>query len=165
MNYFYKVYGKFENANIRIFFSHIQSLEELRKHRLKINDFSLTATLIKRKANNKIINFDQLAETDFVLFIITLMHLEGNKKIFRYPWFPCTSVHKRYSIHEIFIKCSSNRYFEKVKDLFGVNNASEFKKLINDVIESGKDREFYRFEYGIQNIEVATNLDNLAVFD
>lgn len=91
---------------------------------------SPTGALINARLNTQIANIDQLAQADFIAFLIP----ELNKKTGDYDWinwFPRMAVYytSRRSPHEIFARATSKSYFDRIKTLFLVENKQDLEPL------------------------------------
>lgn len=126
--------GVFNNYN-RIF-------DQFRNSRLDLKRVSVSSDLIKERASNKYISFEEIHDTDIVLhFSGILIHDDG--------WFPRLSIFRTLNGNPRLIqKMKSKRYFEKVKSIFGINSKDElFEKIgtINKNIYDGYSRYHYDF--------------------
>lgn len=108
---------------------YIDSLEEHRNKRLSLKRVSVHADMIKQRATNVSIKFDDLMQADFVLY------LRGCQiKDYGVMWWPISLI---YSINyhypfEIFARAKSRAYFNRMKYLFGIENVEEFKNIISN---------------------------------
>lgn len=107
-----------------LFNNYNRYLDEHRNGRLKLNRVSVSADLIKERATNHIITFEDIIETDLLLhYCGLLMH-----KTF---WFPRLSIYNsRSGRPKIIQRMKSKRFFEKVKPIFNINSKTDlFEKL------------------------------------
>lgn len=63
-------------------------------------------------------------------------------EINNWRWFPLTYIYATRKKFEFFYKITSKRHFEKVKKIFAVETASEFKKKLNELKDSDKGNDF-----------------------
>jgi len=126
-----------------IFNKHNRLLDEFRNQRLKLNRVSVSSDLLKERATNQIISFDELVETDLILHYAGLL-------IHNDSWFPRLSIFRpRYSLPKLIQRMKSKRYFEKVKQLFGVNDKNELLEKIKKIDKNtynGYSRIYYNFK-------------------
>lgn len=156
--------GELRNSGIEIFNSYIGSLDEIRNKRLNLRRVSITADLIKQRANLQNINFDKIIEADLVLHYLT--NLEGNN----YAWFPRCSVYspRFFSRIELFERMVSLQHFNKIKTLFRVEDIDSFKRKYQSYlsrVEEGSQRHFVSFEYEIPPIERVFNIEKIGTIE
>jgi hypothetical protein len=103
---------------------HLKSLE-YRNDRLKLNRMSLHADLLANRSNGTSVSFQQLMQTDFILFIRDCLDYT---RINREPrWFPVTLLfaERQYGPFEIFARSQSVKYFDKIKQIFDINTKDD----------------------------------------
>lgn len=152
--------GELKNSGIEIFNSYIRSLDEIRNKRLTLRRISITADLIKQRANRQDISFDKIIETDLVLHYIT--NLEGNN----HAWFPRCSVYgSKFSNQiELFERMVSIQHFNRIKVLFRVEDIASLKKKLSDYlsrIEEGSQKYYDSWDYNIPPLEKVIDLENI----
>lgn len=160
----YDNFNELRSSGIDIFNSYILSLDEIRNKRLNLRRISLTADLIKQRANRKDINFDHIIETDLILYYIT--ELERNN----FSWFPrCSVYNSRFSNNiELFERMISSQHFNKIKILFKVNNFDELKKKMSvylEHIEEGGHKYSNQWDYDIMPLEQVINLEKISTVE
>ncbi len=102
-----------------------RSLEEIRKERLNLDRLSVTAHIIKERADKGPVPFGQIREADIVLFYLTLLRKAEN--LIRKRWFPNTCAYCDYhSKFEFFKRAISRQHFDKLKVLFSAKDKSDF---------------------------------------
>lgn len=74
-------------------------------------------------------------------------------------WYPTTGCYNRKV--EILPRLISKRYFEQVKALFGVNNVTEFKKLLDGIKSKPLNDPYYR----IPSIKQGLLYDKVCMMD
>lgn len=150
--------GELSNLGIEGFNSYIRSLDEIRNKRLNLRRISVTADLIKQRADRPNIKFDKIIETDLVLYYLT--NLEGN----RFAWFPRCSVYnpRFWGRIELFEKMISLQHFNRIKVLFQVEDIDSFKKKYQNYlirIEEGSQRHYVSFDYEIPPLEKVVKIE------
>lgn len=157
----YYVYTGYERGayDFPIFNSYINSIEQYRKQRLKLNRISITADLLKERSDLKLLSFDDIMQADFILALKSTFDKDGK---YNY-WFPRTLVYKGWHSQQpfpIFLKAESKRYFDIVCKLFMVNNKDE---LIQKYEKASEVFEFsnWRFDYSSIPFKAYLNLDKL----
>lgn len=126
-----------------------ESLDKIRNERLDLRRVSVSADLIRQRADNPKYTFQKIIECDVLLYYITTLQTKGNHSIRTVQWFPHTSSHEIYSL-PIIQKLISDRHFQKVKVLFDVQTVEELKSKVWDAINKGLDnfqRFYYEFPY------------------
>jgi len=139
------------------FHGYFTTIDEDRKRRLGLNRTSITADLIKDRADSQFVTFEELVQTDFILCIRDI--LSGSAR-----WFPRTLVYARdqeYSGFEIFSRAQNKRYFETVKGLLKVNDKDDLLKRYNTAFIK---HNLNRWTFGGLPIRFSgyMNLDKLA---
>ena len=137
-----------------IFNQRAETLDELRNKRLKLNRRSVTADLIKQRADNNRYSFTKLRECDILLYYIGILKDQGDL------WFPITAAYDTYNLG-ILNKLISKRFFEKIKVLFYVDTVDELKSKITDIAQTKKDR-VERYYFSFPYIYKAFNFENIA---
>lgn len=156
--------GKLKNLGIEVFNPYVRSLDEIRNKRLNLRRVSITADLIKQRANRQAINFNTIIETDLVLHYLT--NLEGDDR----AWFPrCSAYNSRFSNQiELFERMVSLQHFNRIKALFRVKDIVSFKKKYENYlsrIEEGGQRYHVSFEYEIPILEKIINVDKIGTLE
>lgn len=123
------------------------SLISRRNERLNLNRVNLQADIIKERAKNDLVTFEDLKIADILLHYIS-QFIPYSDDILRYArfWFPHLSAYRIYRV-PLFAKMISIRYFNKIKHLFDVETIDEFLSKIDEVKELpfGADRFYYEF--------------------
>lgn len=121
-------YGKNVMVSFSIFGQHLSSLHQ-RNKRLNLRRVSLHADLLKERSNISGLSFNQLMQTDLILFIRDCFDCLRNKV--HQSWWPITLVYAgRYgSSFEVFARSQSNEYFNKFKITFGIQGKEDFTTL------------------------------------
>jgi hypothetical protein len=109
------------------FHNHTASLDQ-RNVRLGLGRQSLRADLIKKHNAGTGIEFQSLLQADFVAF----MRAELEAKSEAFSWWPETLVYlgRFHNPLEIFARCASQAYFDKVKILLGIGSKVDLQSLI-----------------------------------
>lgn len=119
----------------------VHTLNEHRNKKYQLNRVSVTADTIKQRAGEKY-NFDLLKDTDVLLFYISLLFPDTNPYSMSY-WFPETSCYRSWRL-KVLSKTVSERYFIKVKVLFGVKDKAELIAKVEEIAKRGYDRVYDR---------------------
>lgn len=149
--------NKTEPFTYLVFNQYIESLDKIRNERLQMRRISITADLIKQRADNTKYNFEKLREADVLLYYIGLMRTEFTDPWRWSRWFPKTTVYHIYNL-QILEKLISKRHFEKIKPLFEIHTIEELQAKIKNVVENGKDK-IQRFDYEFPYLNNAFNFD------
>ncbi len=144
--------------DISIFYSYCQSLEDVRKKRLGLRWFSITANTIQERATISAITFNDLMQADAVLLVSNFV--SGSTLL----WAPITLFYaQRLQKLELFLRATSSREFRNISALFGVSSKQEFLTKFEagaEVHHLDKWSEF-TFNAGI-SIRDLLNLQELA---
>lgn len=121
----------YENQSMVEFIVFRQYMESLdyRKSRLNLNHLSLRATLLEERNAGSGIDFKHLIQADFVIF----MRAEVEDEADRNGWWPETLPYlSRYRGRpfEIFARSISHVYFDRVKDLLGIDKKDDLVPLL-----------------------------------
>ena len=140
---------KAETYTFELFNQYAKSLDKYRNDRLQMKRLSLTADLIKQRADNPNYAFEKLLECDVLLYYIEIMKDKVQANWNLHGWFPQTAVYYINSL-PILEKLVSMRHFEKIKPLFDVHTINELKQKIEKVAAINDDklpRINYRYPY------------------
>ena len=162
--FFYYNSSELRNSGIEIFNSYVRSLDEIRNKRLNLRRVSITADLIKQRANRQDIKFDRIIETDLALHYLT--NFRGDD----HAWFPrCSVYNSRFSNQvELFERMASSQHFNRIKELFQVKDLSSFRKKYQDYlsrIEEGSQKYHVSFEYQIPPMEKVINIGKIGTIE
>jgi hypothetical protein len=142
----------------------------LNKHyntKYSTNRTSVVADKIKERVQQGY-TFEELQQADALLHIISVFHrLTPGDRSSRWFWLPETSV---YNAHRLpfFDKLISARYFERVKQVFGVSSAQDIAKLLASFQSDEHMKNSYRrisWDYrGLPDIEKLMGEKRIAKF-
>jgi hypothetical protein len=156
--------GDIKNSNFSIFNGFLISLEEYRKQRLKLNRVSITADLIKERADNKYLTFQDILNTDLLLHYLSILQQE-NSLSGSGGWFPRCTVYNRWgSSIELLEKAISREHNERIKFIFGAKSSEELKNAVNKISEIQKSdnyQKYDRFYYEIPNIDQIIKIEKI----
>lgn len=136
-DYYIPVYSEYEQdvmVSFEVIRKYTESLQE-RNDRLNLRRLSIRADLLQERCKGVGINFQQIMQADFVIFMRDqLDHPNG-------PWFwwPETLLFVRHSVFEIFGRSTSNAYFNRVKALLGIAKKEDIEPLLQS-FESQRNR-------------------------
>lgn len=139
------------------FQSYIASLDKHRNDRLQLRRASITADLLKQRADNPKYSFEKLKEFDTLLYYISIINDNHHQDK---AWFPMTTVYEIYNI-PIIERMVSIKFFERTKYLFAINTLAEFKSKIDNTIELKTDC-IGRFDYNLPQLQQAFNFDKIG---
>lgn len=122
-----------------IFRNHLPSLDA-RNQKLNLRRLSLQADLLKQRSESSGLQFDQLMQSDFILFLRD--SADASRADRRQSWWPETLLYSghHYKPFEIFARSQSLIYFERVKGMCGVSSISEFKELLDSMSSDGSPK-------------------------
>jgi hypothetical protein len=113
--------GKAATTSFTVFREYTNALE-IRNKRLKLNRVSLRADLLEQRNKSSHIQFRQVMQADFVVFLrAELVHENEYDR-----WWPETLLyaHRQYGPFEIFARAISKQYFSRVMPMLGISNLS-----------------------------------------
>lgn len=137
----------------------VSTLNEHRNKKYNLNRVSITADTIKQRATDKI-KFEKLVEADILLYYISLLFPNSNPNSYYPYWFPETSCYRSYR-PPILAKTISERYFNRVKVLFGVDTKEQLIEKVNEIIKNNAGNIQNRY-YNIPHIKVGLRIDDLC---
>jgi hypothetical protein len=144
-----------------IFDQYPKSIEELRKQRLKLRYYYVTADLLQKRAHNKELNFDALIETDFILFLRSVLN---PPKSYWNNWNARTAAHaERHFVFEIFAKAASRRYFNNLKILLNVSSKEDLEAKYKAVAEYGRINKGEHMSS--LHVDSLINIENLDTYN
>lgn len=133
------------------------TLNEHKNKRDNLNRVSVIADMIKNNANSAI--FKDIVATDILLYYLSLFYPSHDK--WKSYWYPEISCYNRQ--FEVLPKLISKRYFDKIKIMFDVNTADEFKQKIAE-IEEPNIRNSYGYQH-IPNIKTGLCAEKVCTVD
>lgn len=108
--------------------NHLDTLDN-RKKRLKLRRMSIHADLLKDRAKSFGFDFDQIMQADFVLFLRDCF--DSLRSDIYQGWWPETLLYmNEYSgALEIFARASSSEYFDEMKQIFLIDEKTDFMPI------------------------------------
>lgn len=127
--FYVKANARFGNEvmnSYKIFQTHIQSFK-IRNDRLELNRLSLLADILRNRCTGVSVEFEKLMVSDFILFIRGKVEFPDE-----FMWRPDTLVFlgRFANRFEIFSRCRSTVYFDKVKIVLGVKTKQDLEALL-----------------------------------
>ena len=153
----YKNRGEIMELSFTEFRQFVSTLNEHRNKKYNMNRVSVTADTIKQRATEKI-KFERLVEADILLYYISLLFPHKNSNF--YIWFPETSCYRSYR-PAILARTISERYFNKIKIIFGVGNKQELVTRVDEIIKNNEDN-IQRGHYNFPNIKAGLRIDDIG---
>ncbi len=120
-------YGRDVMVPFSVFQDDLQSLKH-RNNRLKLRRTSIRADLLSERCKGIGLEFRHLMQADFVLFMRDYLDLPDQM----FHWFPETLLYigRRDTAFEIFVRSKSSGYFEKSKQLLGIQKKEDLTPLL-----------------------------------
>lgn len=153
--------GMIAAPNFVVFRYYVESLNDFRNKRLGLRRSSMTADLIKERADNTKYPFHKLAEMDLLLYLISLFIPPEIKKLLNHPWFPELGVYGRLPI-KIFQRSISKKYFNKVKCILNVQDKSEIVTALKSPEVESFIRRVQSQLYYFDSVDSLLNLQKIA---
>jgi len=121
-------YGRTVMVPFSVFQHHLASLE-YRNNRLKLKRLSVRADLLSERCKGVGLEFRQLMQADFILFMRDLLNHPDRM----FHWFPETLLYigrGSSTAFEVFAWSKSSAYFENAKKLLGIKNKEDLIPLL-----------------------------------
>jgi hypothetical protein len=136
-------YGRDVMVPFAVFRSYMKSLE-FRNSRLKLNRLSVRADLLSQRCKGVGIEFRQLMQADFVLFLRDKLHQTDTYKY----WWPETLLYsgRQAGSFEVFARSRSASYFDRAKCLLGIDTKEDLAALMKIFAEQPAERPRWQFE-------------------
>lgn len=150
-------FGKNEMIGFYNFWQDTRSLH-YRNTRLKLQRLSIRADMLKDRANGTGVDFRYLMQADFVAFMRNEIQSKGNYSI----WWPETLLYVGSfgSSFEIFARAKSQKYFNKLKLILGIESPTDLNDLLRRYAE---DRTMLpRWQFNSFNPRTLLNFESLA---
>lgn len=155
--YYYSTGKGRGHAGHAVFNSTLTALDEIRKKRLELQELYVSVELLKERADDKDISFEDLMQTDL---IICMRGLLANRP-HHTPWFPRTLACSEHSeAFELFHKAQSKRNFEIIKTLLDVSSKKDLMNRFRKAYDQHK-LEKWMFNYRAIPFAGLMNLNNL----
>ena len=136
----------------------ITTLDEFRKHRLKLNAISVAASLIKSRAPSGPISFREVMQADFLLYVRMFFPKRGQFS----HWLPrCLPYAERDGAMELFAKATGDRGFEPLKTLLRI---SDRDALMDGLEALMSERPLSTLSRGRMSLPMILNLQDLNRF-
>jgi hypothetical protein len=120
-------FGHDEMPSFHTIWTYIQSFEE-RNRRLTLGRQSLRADLLRERCKGTGIDFRNLMQADFVLFMRSAIHGTGSEG----RWGPETLLYssEQHGAFEVFARSRSKTYFNRVKILLGIDEEKALEAVL-----------------------------------
>ncbi|HEY1915724.1 MAG TPA: toll/interleukin-1 receptor domain-containing protein [Streptosporangiaceae bacterium] len=156
-----QVYG-----GITIFNHYVLSLDDVRNRRLNLRRVTITADMIKERAEGTDISFAELVNADLMLHYITFLRADAHATSWQSEvWFPRLSPYaNHYESIPILRRLVSARQFERVKMLFGVDAPDELREAIERAMteKSAYYQGMSSLEFAIPQLSYVVPLERIA---
>lgn len=125
-----RYYGQEQMIDASVFINTLKSIDH-RNNRLETRWLSPIGALLKERCTNVGVEFHQLMQADFVLYIRGQLQ---DRRGYHARWWPHTLIYagRYYNSFEIFSRAGSRRYFDKIKVLPGIDEPANFEPLLDD---------------------------------
>jgi hypothetical protein len=122
--------GAAQPHNFTLFAGYLPSVDH-RNQRRKLGRTSLKADWLNERCKGSGIEFAELMQAEFVLFLRSNMDAMKTEKVVM-TWWPQSLCYIGYRDGplELFARAASAAYFERIKPLLGVATVAEFKDLV-----------------------------------
>jgi hypothetical protein len=151
--------GETKQFDFSVFRQYVPTLNEHRNKKLQLNKKSLTAETIKQRATEKY-PFDILIDADILLYYLSLLLFAKDSTKYGECWFPETGCYRSFGI-KILPKTISERYFNRVKVLFGITTKEELLLIADGILKSGVNK-LGDYNYRIPNVIVGLCMEKMC---
>ena len=136
-------YGRDVMVSFIVFRKYMYSLDH-RNKRLELRRLSVRADLLKERCSGTGVEFRDLMQADFVLYMRAELEAEGDFD----GWWPETLLYlgHYHSPFEIFARAVSKKYFDKVKCLLAIQSPADLEGLLNAYKEDKRRLPRWEFE-------------------
>jgi hypothetical protein len=136
-------YGRDVMVGFRVFREYMQSLKH-RNKRLNLRRLSLRADLLKNRCTGVGIEFRNILQADFVIFMRAEIETEDDYS----HWWPETLIWlgHYHGGFEIFARSISKKYFDKVKILLAIENPKDLEQLLLSYKDGNRQLPRWEFE-------------------
>lgn len=117
------------------------TLDRYKNERYNLRRVSVTADLVSQFTQK--LNMQFLVQTDILLYYLSLIY--PSNSMLEGIWYPTIGCNNRKV--EILPRLISKRYFDQVKVLFGVNNVTQFKELLDGVKSEQINNAYYHIPF------------------
>lgn len=123
--------GEVTTARFVAFDAHLESLEEHRNRRLKLNRVSVSADLLKERCSADKTSFTELMEADVFLALKSLVVGRESSDGWSSQWAPRTTIYASYgNKHPVFLRASDETIRNGIHAAIGVRSGAELKARI-----------------------------------
>ncbi|WP_434047589.1 MULTISPECIES: toll/interleukin-1 receptor domain-containing protein [Sorangium] len=142
---------------------YLDSLDEHRRQRLKLNRVSITADILKERATRTDVGFAELGETDLMLYLRSyLTRPQGQAGR---VWYPYTAIYRGPDggAPKLLRMSESRKYFDNLKMVLGVDPSETGQSLQQRYLQNGGKPEltFNSASWPISIMEIV-NFDRLG---
>lgn len=124
-----------------VFQKYNYTLDRYKNERYNLRRVSVTADLVSQFTQK--LNMQFLVQTDILLYYLSLIY--PSNSMLEGIWYPTIGCYNRKV--EILPRLISKRYFDQVKVLFGVNNVTQFKELLDGVKSEQINNAYYHIPF------------------
>ena len=143
-----------------VFDKYPDSLERMRKERLRLNFYYVTADILRRRAYHEEVNFDSLMQADFILYLRSVLNPADKHSDF---WEPRTAGYaEHHGALEIFAKAESKRFFKNLMILLNVESKQDLEAKFEAAVKEGNISRHGTFRRVY--VERLINLEKLDTF-
>jgi hypothetical protein len=141
------------------------SLDVWRKKRLSLNRTSLRADILRDRNKGAAIDFIEIMQADFVLYIRDVADAAASKGQNR--WWPVTLVYAggRYAPFEIFARSRSMSFFKKIAPMLSLPHPSNLVALVNRLVKIDDNLFLPKWRHSSLKVSLLAGADQLGSVD
>ncbi|MDD2734813.1 MAG: TIR domain-containing protein [Desulfuromonadaceae bacterium] len=153
-------HGREVMVSFTVFRNYLKSIER-RNERQKLGRLSLRADLLEQRCKVSGLKFHEVMQTDFILYLRScLTSIKDNKQ---QNWWPETLIYadRHYAAFEIFARCQSVKYFERVKTLLDIDTKNDLAPIFEAFDK--KELRVPSWDYETLNVKTLSGYDKLCI--
>lgn len=140
-----------------VFMHHLESFEAANQ-KSSTRKITKVGDILHDRSKHTYYEFRHLCTADVMLHIRTRLQSRGFMH-----WYAVTPIYLHYSRSslEVFARCRSKAYFDKIRPILGVAGAAEFKQFISNLQNTGNDNFGRGYGRGMP-LSSLVNIENVA---
>jgi hypothetical protein len=143
-----------------VFRPYLKSLES-RNARLNLNRTSLHADLLEKQYRDKTLNFNDIMQADFVLYLRDALSIVDSGEYL--SWYPVTLVYsgRRNRPFDVFARSESKKFFAKFMSVLAANSVAEFKTKIVEIVKARE--RLPQYSHSRLDVGTLSNAENIGL--
>jgi len=153
-------HGREVMVSFTIFRNYLKSIER-RNERIKLGRLSLRADLLEQRCKISGLKFHEVMQTDLILYLRSCLISIKESKV--QNWWPETLIYadRHYAAFEIFARCQSVKYFERVKTLLDIDTKNDLAPIF-EAFEK-KELRVPSWDYETLDVKTLSGYEKLCI--